>query len=46
MCNVFHGENFEALISLVMHLCGIQYSDNCVFRKGVTFFYSMTPIPI
>ena len=36
---MFHGENFEAFLSLVMYHCGIHYFDN---KKGVIFLYAIS----
>ena len=42
-CNIIKEENFEAIWSQFMYLCGIHNLANCVHQKGVTF-YAMTPI--
>ena len=46
MYYIFLCENSETFISQVMYLCSQQYFDNCMFRKGVTFLYAMTLIPV
>ena len=33
MCNLFHGENFEAFLCPVMYMYFIHYFGYCVFRN-------------